>query len=218
MARIPRVVVPGVPHHVTQRGARRMQVFFDASDYALYRDLLGEQANRLEVAIWAYCLMPNHIHLVAVPGEGTALARALAETHRRYAVLVNRRYGWRGHLWQERFWSFPLDESHLRSVARYVLLNPVRAGLVERASEWPHSSARASLFGRADPLVDAGALAARLGEIEPLLDEREGKGDAEIVRRHSATGRPLGDDDFVASLEEQLARPLTKGKPGRKTA
>jgi len=218
MARIPRVVVPGVPHHVTQRGARRMQVFFDASDFDLYRDLLGEQADRLGVAIWAYCLMPNHVHLVAVPTEATSLARALSEAHRRYAFLLNKRHGWRGHLWQERFWSFPLDEGHLRSAARYVLLNPVRAGLVDHAADWPHSSARASLFGRADPLVDAKELEARLGEIGLLLEERDGEGDAEIVRRHSATGRPLGDEEFVASLEERLGRPLRKGKPGRKTA
>ena len=130
MTRIARVVVPGLPHHVTQRGNRRERIFFEDGDYALYRDWLGQSCRRFGVEVWAYCQMPNHVHLILTPEDGEGLALALSRTHRLYAGFVNARARQTGHLFQGRFGSVALDEDHLMNAARYVALNPVRAGLV----------------------------------------------------------------------------------------
>ena len=125
MARLARIVVPGMPHHITQRGNRRQQTFFNSDDYSVYIDLMAQWCREQGVRIWAYCLMPNHVHLVAVPSSEGGLRRAIGEAHRRYTRRVNFREGWRGHLWQGRFASFVMDESYLLAAARYVELNPV---------------------------------------------------------------------------------------------
>lgn len=192
-----------------------MQVFFCVDDYERYRWLLLEQVRRHRVSVWAYCLMPNHIHLIAVPSDSEGLACALAETHRRYALQTNSCHGWRGHLWQERFWSFPMDERSLPAVTRYVLVNPVRAGLVRRAEEWLFSSARLHLGSGKDLLVDGRALGSRIADWDRLLDELDEDCDLETVRRHSSTGRPLGDELYVSRIEELLGRKLRPGRPGR---
>ena len=214
MARIARVVAPGVPHHITQRGNRRQRTFFRQEDYAAYVRLMAEWCRRLGVEVWAYCLMPNHVHLIAVPPEEGALARAIGEAHRRYSRLVNFRKGWRGHLWQGRFGSYPLDGPHTYACARYVELNPVRAGLARRPEGWEYSSARAHLTGRDDELV----------RVKPLLEMQDDWGAylaqgterqlGELFRRHERTGRPLGSGRFVGRLEAALGRRLTRLKPG----
>jgi putative transposase len=135
MSRLARVIVPGFPHHVTQRGNRRAPVFFEDGDYALYRDLLAARCRKAGVECWAYCLMPNHVHLILVPHTSEALARALGETHRQYTGFVNARARWTGHLFQGRFASVVMDEAYLMLAARYVALNPVRARLVERPQD-----------------------------------------------------------------------------------
>ncbi|MEW6617838.1 MAG: transposase [bacterium] len=141
MARIARVAVLGVPHHITQRGNRGQQVFFYREDYEYYIELRGEWCNRSGIEIWAYCLMPNHVHLIAVPKIEESFARGIGETHRRYSRMINLREGWRGYLWQGRFASFPMDGQHLLSAVRYVELNPVRVKMVESAWEYEWSSA-----------------------------------------------------------------------------
>ena len=128
MARLARVVAPGLPHLVTQRGNRGQPTFFCDEDYRGYLELMGQWCGAHKVKIWAYCLMPNHVHLIAVPQSADGLARAIGEVHRRYTCMVNFREGWRGHLWQGRFASFVLDKPYLLTAARYVELNPVRAG------------------------------------------------------------------------------------------
>ena len=120
MSRIARAVIPGIPHHVTQRGNRRLETFFSDDDYRLYIDLLAESCQRSGTEIWGYCLMPNHVHLIMVPADADGLRASLGEAHRRYARAINQREDWRGHLWQERFQSFPMDEAHLAAAARYV--------------------------------------------------------------------------------------------------
>ena len=129
MARLARLVVPGLPHHVTQRGNRRQQTFFCEEDYAAYVELMADWCKERGVEIWGYCLMPNHVHLIAVPRSEEGLARAVGEAHRRYTRRINFREKWRGYLWQGRFASFVMDEPYLLAAARYVELNPVRAGL-----------------------------------------------------------------------------------------
>src|SRR3974377_1045463 len=158
MARLARVVVPGLPHHITQRGNRRQQTFFCDEDYRSYLELVGQQCGAHQVEIWAYCLMPNHVHLIAVPQSADGLRRAIGEAHRRYTRMVNFREGWGGHLWQGKFASFVLDEPYLLTAARYVELNPVRAGLVNTPRQYRWSSARAHLRGKDDALVRVGPL------------------------------------------------------------
>jgi REP element-mobilizing transposase RayT len=141
MARIGRFVVPDLPHHVTQRGNRRERVFFSDADYELYRDLLREACARESVAVWSYCLMPNHVHLILTPATPEGLGRALGKAHRRYSAFVNARNRVTGHLFQARFSSAVMDEEHLMAAARYVAMNPVRARLVERPEEIGHGRA-----------------------------------------------------------------------------
>jgi len=219
MARLARVVVPNLPHHVTQRGNRREPIFFEDGDQEIYRDLLAEQARRSGVEIWAYCLMPNHVHLIAVPKVAAGLGRAIGETHRRYTHFINARGRWNGHLFQSRFASVAMDEAHLLAAARYVSLNPVRARLVRRAEDWPWSSVRAHLAGRDDELVTVRPLLDRVGNFAELW---HGGRDDDVrfasLRESEGTGRPLGNADFIAGLEKVLGRPLARRAAGRKPA
>ena len=218
MARIARVVVPGYPHHVTQRGCRRQQTFFNSDDYRYYLDLLRRGKTEAGVSIWAYCLMPNHVHLVVVPETEKSLTRFLGPIHRKYALEVNRRMRWKGHLWQERFHSFVMDERHLLAAIRYVELNPVRANLCATARDWPWSSAGAHLSGEADGLIDVEAMLERVGNwADYLSDQPAGVGDDDL-RRHSRSGRPAGDKMFLDTLEVMTGRRLNKLKPGPKPA
>ena len=150
MARLPRLVIPGLPHHVTQRGNGRARTFFGDADYALYRDLLAASCRAADVAIWSWVLMPNHVHLILVPADADGLRRALAPVHRRYAGAVHARLQRTGHFWQGRFGAVAMDEAHLAAAVRYVALNPVRARLVEQAPDWRWSSVPAHLTGRDD--------------------------------------------------------------------
>ena len=143
MARLARLVVPGLPHHITQRGNRRQQVFFDDGRYAAYIELLSEWCGEFGVEIWSYCLMRNH--LIAVPSSDDGLRWAIGETHQRDTRRINFREKWRGYLWQGRFASFVMDEPYLLAAARYLELNPVRARRVRVAGDWPWRSAKAHL-------------------------------------------------------------------------
>ncbi len=143
MPRMARIVVPNCPHHVTQRGNRRQKTFFCEADYRYYIELMSEFSSRCGTEIWAYCLMPNHVHMVMVPSEEDGLRAVLGEVHRRYTRRINFRRGWRGHLWQERFHSFTMDEDYLLSTVRYVERNPVVAKLCVQPEDWKWSSARA---------------------------------------------------------------------------
>lgn len=216
MARLARVVMPGVPHHVIQRGNRRLDTFFDDADYAFYRDLLAERCREAGVTVWAYCLMPNHVHLILVPSDRDGLRRVLGETHRRYTRRVNLREGLGGHLWQDRFYSFPMDEPHLLAAARYVEQNPVRAGLARRARDWRWSSARAHLAGQDDGLASVSPLLDLVPDWRAFLAGDADAGIVESLRLHTRTGRPLGTDRFLGRLERSLGRTLKPRRPGRK--
>jgi putative transposase len=216
MARLARVVMQGVPHHVTQRGNRRQTVFFSDDDYVAYRELLAEGCAAAGVEIWAYCLMPNHVHLILVPPDPGGLRAALGEAHRRYSRRVNFREGWRGYLWQGRFASAPMDEDHLMAAARYVELNPVRARLAARPGDWPWSSAPAHLAGRDDGVARVAPLLDRDGDWAAFLDGGLEPAAHTAIRAAERTGRPLGDAAFVAGLERSLGRVLARQKPGRK--
>ena len=215
MARIARVVLPGYPHHVTQRGSRRQPTFFREEDYRRYLRLLADWCQRHGVAIWAYCLIPNHVHLVAVPSTSEGLSRAIGQAHRQYALAINRREEWSGHLWQERFASFVMDESYLLAAVRYVELNPVRAGLVDHPGGYPWSSATAHFVKQSDILVDPNPMLERVSSWEDFLADENAKNE-EIINRHTKSGRPAGCEAFVLGLEKMLNRPMRPLKVGRR--
>ena len=214
MPRIARVVAPGYPHHVIQRGNRRQTTFFRAADYREYLALMAEWCRAYDVAIWAYSLMPNHVHLIAVPQSAEGLGKAIGEAHRRYTRYVNFRENWRGHLWQGRFASYILDERYLLTAARYVELNPVHAGLAKRPELYPWSSAQAHLAGRDDALATVAPLLGMVGDWSRFLSQELPGEDLKKLRTHETTGRPLGDESFVSSLEAALGVSLQKRKPG----
>ncbi|HEX5184324.1 MAG TPA: transposase [Allosphingosinicella sp.] len=221
MARLARIVVPGVLHHVVQRGNRRQEVFFGERDYAAYKALVAEACAANGVRCLAWCLMPNHVHLILVPPTPDGLRAALGEAHRRYSRRINEAKGWTGYLWQGRFASYPMDEAHAMVAVRYVELNPVRAKLVERAEDWRWSSARAHVEGKPDGLTDLGALAGLHRNWRAMLrrglEAADTPPEAEAaIEAHQRTGRPWGDAAFIGRLEGETGRTLKRQKPGRK--
>ena len=219
MPRVARIVVPGLPHHITQRGNNRQDVFFTSDDRRLYLRILLEQSRKYRLVVHGYCLMTNHIHLIATPRHDDSLAKAVGRTHFLYTQAINRLHGRSGHLWQNRFFSCPLDEMHLKSAMRYVERNPVRAGMCRAPWRYPWSSAAAHC-GEADrsELLDRKWWA---GYARPAIWKRmltaEEKNDGEAnLRRATMTGRPLTSDRLLAKLESKLGRrlrPLPRGRP-----
>ena len=216
MARLARIVAPGIAHHITQRGNRRMQIFFTDDDYQTYLTRLQADAARRGLAVLAYCLMPNHTHLVGIPASESALGETLRDAHTAYAVYRNHCERCTGHLWQGRFFSCVLDEAHLWAALRYVERNPVRAGLVETAGDYRWSSAAAHCGLRPDPLL---TLPPSFAEAVPDWAAWLAVEDAattETLRRLTHTGRPLGSPEFLAHLEALLGRPVIPGRRGPK--
>ena len=216
MPRIARVVNSGCPHHVIQRGNRKQRVFFTEEDKTIYLRILKKQSQKYGVDYWAYCLMDNHVHLIAVPQTQEGLALAIGETHRRYTCIINSRQGWRGYLWQGRFNSFPLDSAYLYAAVRYVERNPVRAGIVEKAEDYPWSSAKAHVRKFEDPLLSDFYLIDEIANWKEYLRNNDEQEKLNILRKHTRTGRPLGEKSFIENLEKKLGRMLTKQRPGRK--
>ena len=170
MARQGRVVFPGIPHHVTQRGNRRERIFFEPGDERVYLDTLATQLARFRVACWAYCLMPNHVHLVLVPEDETGLARAVGEAHRRYTTFVGVRSRWMGHLFQGRYGSVAMDEEHVMAAFRYIAMNPVKARLVSKPEDWEWASTRAHLLGQDTNYVSVAPALSRIGNFSDYLE------------------------------------------------
>lgn len=218
MPRHARIVFPGVPHHVTQRGNHRERVFFDRGDHAAYLGLLGEHAQRLAIDIVAYCLMPNHVHLVVIPSNLDGLHRMFKGVHGEYAQRVNRMRDQQGHLWQGRYFSSPLDADYFLNAVRYAELNPVRARMVVRAEDYAWSSAAAHCGLRKDPLVDAeprSKLLAGIANWSNWLAEEITEDALETLRLHGGQNLPCGSSEFVAELERSAGRQLRFRPPGR---
>ena len=216
MARLARLVVPGLPHHVTQRGNGRQRVFFSETDYQLYRDLLLENCTLNDVSCWAYCLMPNHIHAILVPQAEDGLRATLAATHRRYAGIINARRKKTGHFWQGRYGCAVMDEAHVTAAFRYVLRNPVDAKLVKTPEQWPWSSARAYLKSADDGLTDTAPMLSRFPAMRTLLGTDEIDLGEHLVRDDETIGRPRGSPAFLAKLEKKTGRNLSPEKRGPK--
>lgn len=217
MSRQSRIIVPGLPHHVTQRGNRCMAVFDEPSDYEVYIDLMAERCAAHGVSCWAYCLMPNHIHLVLVPTTEDGLARAVGEAHRRYAAYFNARARVTGHLFQGRFTSAAMDDDYLLAAVRYLALSPVKANLTKRAKDWRWSSVAAHLSGQDDALVQVAAVLERTHRFADLLKpSRQEEVMLAGFEMKAVIGRPMGSAAFVAELEQRMGRTLAPAKRGPK--
>ncbi len=216
MARISRIVIPGYPHHLTQRGVRSMDVFANDSDRVVYLQLLAEEASKAGVAILAWCLMTNHIHLIAVPDRENSLARGIGEAHRRYTRRKNFSEGVRGYLFQGRFNSCVLDQQHLLAAARYVERNPVQAGMVATAWDYPWSSARYHAHRiESDPLVKNHFLSEMIGNWAEFLQFADGTDLTRNIQQGTRTGRPVGGERFIFEVETLVGRSLRPKPPGR---
>lgn len=219
MPRLARTVCTRVPHHITQRGNRREKVFFTDEDRQAYLGWLREYAEKHEMEILAYCLMTNHVHLVVVPTTEDSLQRVLKPLHMRYAQLVNRAHGWKGHLWQGRFFSSALDEDYLWAAIRYVERNPVRARLVRKAENYPWSSASAHCGLRQDPvLTDKPAWWRQvegLGNWSAWLAEGDESDKLDVLRRNADKGLPCGSEKFIHKLEKLTGQALQYRPRGR---
>ncbi len=227
MARLARVVLPDVPHHVTQRGNRRLPVFFSDEDRTLYCELLRDGLARADVVCLAWCLMDNHVHLILVPRAADGLRAALGEAHRRYTRHVNFREDWRGHLFQARFASYPMDTAHLLAAIRYVENNPVAARLVEHAEDWRWSSAKSHVAGQRaadDVLTDLSRGDLAISNWRAMLRhgwevgdaDAHGEALADAIEARLRTGRPLAAADWIARMEAQSGRTLAPQKRGPK--
>ncbi|MFN3323053.1 MAG: transposase [Bryobacteraceae bacterium] len=218
MSRIGRLVAVGVPHHVTQRGNYRQQVFFSDEDRRVYLGLLRKYSVRYEMAIWGFCLMPNHVHLVVAPQREDSMARAIGQTNWRYAQYVHVKRQRQGHLWQSRFYSCPLGPAHLALAMRYVEQNPVRADLAGSAVDYEWSSARAHVIGKdSRGLLDLRAWHAISPPEEwaQFLGLRDSEEEIRRLIRSTHRGRPFGDEEFVADLRTRLGREVLSRPVGR---
>jgi putative transposase len=219
MARLARVVAADVPHHVTQRGNARRFLLERCADRKVYLDLLREDIESCKVSLIGYCLMSNHVHLVVVPKKAEGLARALKRTHGRYASYWNAVQGSSGHVWQGRYYSCPLDQTHLWEALRYTELNPVRAGLATNAGSWEWSSAAVHCGERpADGLLALAPWQRHWpdGTWREYLRAGERESDLHAIRRSTYTGRPLGTAEFIRELEQKTRRRLVLRKGGRR--
>jgi putative transposase len=217
MSRLPWVVATGLAHHVTQRGTDRQPIFSSGRSQDVYLDLLKEHAHQQRLRILGYCLMTNHVHVLALPERADSLAVAFRNTHGRFAQYANALQCRTGHFWQNRFYSCPVEDCHTGRVMAYIELNPVRAGLVSSAAEYPWSSAAVHLGLRSElsGLVDLQWWSDRWTKWDWSAFLGDPAFDAEAVRMATHTGRPLGSTEFVADLEHRLGRKLARQKGGR---
>lgn len=232
MPRISRAIAVGYPHHVTQRGNYRQTVFAEADDYRKYLDYLAQYAPQCDLEIWAYCLMPSHVHMVCVPRQPNSLSRTLHTVHMKYALYFNKKKDTIGHLWQGRFFSCALDERHVYAAVRYVERNPLRGGLVSAPGDYPWSSAKVHIAGKSDPVLSGSCfLTETVTDWRQYLGPGTGTGtgtgpdsgqvtgpdtkEETAVIKATLTGRPCGGEDFVKGVEEHLGRILTPQLRGR---
>lgn len=208
-------MLKGWPFHLAHRGNHRKRVFRSDDDRRAYLRLLDRFARKFGMSVWAYCLMANHIHLIAVGRERSSIPKALGNTHRAFSRVRNQETGVTGHLWANRYFSSALDEPHLWAAVRYVELNPVRARLVREATDYHWSSARAHAGLQANPILDPERpFPGHIGNWEAWLRAGLEEQTAERLRANTSTGRPTGSEGFVRELEVRLGRRLRPRKRG----
>ena len=213
MPRNPRVVLPGLPFHITQRGIRKSNIFLEDSDFILYSKLLLKASRDNGLHIHSYTWMSNHVHIIAVPDRVDTLSKVFRKVHSSYARIFNAKYELRGYLWQDRFYSCPLDETHFWAAIRYVERNPVRAGMVQRAENYRWSSARAHCGLVYDPLLEGNLILPLDGtKWSDWLNESNQMSCDQKIRDCTSGGWPCGDEDFVQRLERISGRVLSPQK------
>lgn len=216
MPRIARAVAVGFPHHITQRGNYKQVVFDKEEDYRQYLDWLILYSKKYSLKIWAYCLMNNHVHFIAVPMAYDSLAKTFNTLHMRYSQHINMKKNATGHLWQGRFYSCTLDEKHLYAGIRYVENNPIRAGIVKKADAYKWSSAPSHVHTHTDPVLSSDCyLHDTIKDWSAYLKEKEESNLIDALKKSTRTGRPCGDSSFIKHLEELLGRRLSAFSRGR---
>jgi putative transposase len=218
MARLARIVVPGLPHHITQRGNGRQRVFFSDDDYQLYLTLLKEAADKARVRCLCYCLMPNHLHLILVPRTEDGLRACLSRANRAYAGVIHARRKLTGHFWQGRYGSVVMDGPHFYEALRYVLMNPVKAKLVAAPAQWPWSSARAYVKSIDDGLTDVGPANEMVADWPAFFGEAPDQTSLNRLLAGASVGRPVGAQSFISRLEVKTGRSLMAEKRGPKAS
>lgn len=224
MPRIARIVGVGLPHHITQRGNYKQDIFLDDNDKEKYLFWVGEYSLKYNLSILSYCLMQNHVHFIAIPEEEDSLAKTFNTAHMRYSQYFNKKLKTTGHLWQGRFYSSVLDNPHLLMAAKYVERNPVRAKLVQHPWQWKWSSA----LVHAKETEKSPIRLKNIFEIIDMsheewrqyIDVIEGEENLDNIRKHTLTGRPLGSITFIEKLEKIFGRrllALPRGRPANKT-
>lgn len=217
MPRIARVVIPGYPYHITQRGNYKQNIFSDDGDKVKYLTLVKEYTERYKVEVLSYCLMVNHIHFIMVPPESDTFGLIFNQISRRYAKYFNYKFDRTGHLWQDRYYSCPLDKDHLFEAMRYIENNPVKAGYVRSPEEYSWSSAQ----GHIDPSIKDEILADYTPYLEKIenwkeyLNEKQNEHIISNIRLCTKNGRPSGNEDFIQKLEYKTGRILRKIPKGR---
>lgn len=216
MPRISRVVAIGYPYHITQRGNYRQDVFYTDENRSRYLQWLVKYSQKYKLKIWAYCLMSNHVHFVCVPLKEDSLARTFNILHMRYSQYSNGKRNTVGHLWQGRFYSCLLDETHLYEAIRYVENNPVRARLVDEPQEYPWSSAKCHVRNCTDPVVSNDChLVGELSNWLGYLNEKANKMAIDSIKQNTRSGRPCGTKSFIKKMEEVVGRSLAPPLIGR---
>ncbi len=219
MPRIARVVAVGLPHHITQRGNYRQNVFLSEDDRRQYLIWVREYSIKYNLFILAYCLMQNHVHFIAIPNQSDSLAKTFNSAHMRYSQYFNNKLKQRGHLWQGRFYSCVLDEYHLMLAARYIERNPVRAGIAEKPWQWPWSSAISHTNEKGRGYIELedflGIIGMPCSSWKKYIDSAEEKNFLQRIRKHTFTGRPLGTTEFIERLEAKFGRRLCALPVGR---
>ncbi|MCI5066290.1 transposase [bacterium] len=219
MARRKRTIVVGRPHHVTQRGVRRQNVFFDDEDRHVYLRLLKEQSIRYKVEIVGYCLMTNHVHLMLVPYYEDSLWRAIQGVHKRYADYLNAKMGWTGHAWQEKFYSSPVDEQFFWVALRYIEQNPLVAKMVKHPADYKWSSAAGHCGRREDPLLTRREkwclLKLQVVNWESWVIEEEQEERIHLLRECTSRDLPTGSEKFLDKIERKTGRSARAAKRGR---
>lgn len=219
MPRIARAVAVGIPHHITQRGNYRQVVFEQDSDYQQYLEWLKYYSGKYALKIWAYCLMNNHVHFVAVPEAEESMARTFNTLHMRYAQYTNAKVGSKGHLWQGRYYSTALDEKHLYAAVRYIENNPVRIKAVKKAENYAWSGAKSHVKKTSDPILARDCyLEKEIKDWSAYLQEKEDGDITKALIENTRTGRPSGDESFIRKIEQAVGRRLAampRGRPKR---
>lgn len=217
MSRAPRIVIPGEPHHITQRGNRRGDLFFSTSDRERFVEWLGVASLKYGLSILAHCLMTNHIHLEAIPAEKESLHLTLKSVFTKYALRLNSQHDWTGYVVQNRYFSSPLDEKHASICIRYIEENPVRAKIVATKEQYRWSSAYYRARSIQDPLIDQSNSWYQRLVLSPS-NTPDAVLSSELVQRlHCAHARnlPIGDEEFIRRLECDSGRVLRVRGPGR---